>query len=226
MYDIIFRGGNIIDGTGAPAKRADLGVQGDTIVFIGDGSALNATLDVDATGLILAPGFIDCHAHDDRAVLETPDMVPKISQGVTTVINGNCGISLAPYKNTPGDPPLPLRAVEPRFQFDNFAHYLDALDASPSALNVAALVGHTSLRVRHQADLNRAATLAEIEAMRAEACRALEDGAIGLSSGTFYPPAFAAPAEEIIGVGRDLKRFGGIYTSHMRTEGDGVTQAI
>ena len=193
---------------------------------MGDAHGLSAKLDIDATGLVLAPGFIDCHAHDDRAVLETPDMVPKISQGVTSVINGNCGISLAPYKNTPGDPPLPLRAVEARFQFSSFAHYLDALDASPPALNVAALIGHTSLRVRHQADLDRAATEAETEAMRAEASQALADGAIGLSSGTFYPPAFAATAAEIIGVGRDLKLWGGVYTSHMRTEGDGVTEAI
>lgn len=226
MYDIIFRGGHVIDGTGAPRVRADVGVQGDTIAFIGDASQLSAALNIDASGLVLAPGFIDCHAHDDRAVLDTPDMRPKVSQGVTTVINGNCGISLAPYKNTPGEPPLPLRAVEPHLQFDNFAHYLDALDASPAALNVASLVGHTSLRVRHQADLSRAATPAETEAMRAEASRALQDGAIGLSSGTFYPPAFTAPAAEIIGVGRDLKRWGGVYTAHMRTEGDGVAQAI
>lgn len=226
VFDIIFRGGDIIDGTGAPRVRADLVVQGDTIAFIGDARSLCASRNIDATGLVLAPGFIDCHAHDDRAVLETPHMAPKISQGVTTVINGNCGISLAPYKNTPGDPPMPLRTVEPRFRFDSFAHYLDALDANPPALNVATLVGHTSLRVRHQADLNRAATPAETEAMRAAASRALEDGAIGLSSGTFYPPAFAAPAEEIVGVGRDLKRWGGVYTSHMRTEGDGVAEAI
>lgn len=226
MFDVILRGGEVIDGTGAPRLRADVALQGGAIAFIGDAAGLRAHRDVDVAGLVVAPGFIDSHAHDDRAVLETPGMAPKISQGVTTVVNGNCGISLAPYRQSGGDPPLPLRAIEPRWRFAAFGDYLDALDAAPAAVNVASLVGHTALRAVHQADLDRPATEAEIAAMRAAANAALEQGAIGLSTGTFYPPAAAAPPEEIIGVGRDLARFGGVYATHMRTEGDGVLEAI
>lgn len=226
MFDVILRGGDVIDGTGAARYRADVALQGDRIAFIGDATGQRALREIDASGLVVAPGFIDSHAHDDRAVLETPGMVPKISQGVTTVVNGNCGISLAPYKQTGGDPPLPLRTVQPQWRFAAFGQYLDALDTAPAALNVASLVGHTALRAVHQADLDRPATATEIAAMRDAANAALEQGAIGMSTGTFYPPAASAPADEIIGVGRDLRQFGGVYATHMRTEGDGVIEAI
>jgi len=226
MFDLILRGGDVIDGTGAARYRADVAVQGGEIVFIGDAVGQRAHRELDVAGMSVAPGFIDSHAHDDRAVLETPGMAPKISQGVTTVVNGNCGISLAPYKQSGGDPPLPLRTVDPQWRFAAFGQYLDALDATPAAVNVASLVGHTALRAVHQADLDRPATEAEVEAMRQAANAALEQGAIGMSTGTFYPPAASAPTEEIIGVGRDLKQFGGVYATHMRTEGDGVIEAI
>ena len=226
MFDVMLRGGVVIDGTGAARFRADVALQGGRIAFVGDATGQRAAREIDVTGMVVAPGFIDSHAHDDRAVLETPGMVPKISQGVTTVVNGNCGISLAPYKLTGGDPPLPLRTVEPEWRFAAFGQYLDALDAAPAAVNVASLVGHTALRAVHQADLERPATEAEVEAMRLAANAALEQGAIGMSTGTFYPPAASAPADEIIGVGRDLAQFGGVYATHMRTEGDGVMEAV
>jgi N-acyl-D-amino-acid deacylase len=224
-FDLLVRGGTLVDGTGAPRRRADVGVTDGVISFIGDAAQADATKTIDAGGLVVAPEFIDSHAHDDRAVLADPDMRAKLSQGVTTVINGNCGNSIAPYPQGEA-PPLPLRPVEAQYRFRSFGEYLDQLDATPAAVNVAALVGHTALRACHVENLERCAAAAEIQAMRTAASDAFRAGALGLSSGTFYPPAAAATAEEIIAVGADLARHGGVYATHMRDEGDRVLEAI
>lgn len=223
--DLLLRGGTVIDGSGAARFRADVGVTRGVISFVGDAGKCRADEVLDVAGLIVAPGFIDSHAHDDWAVLAAPGLPAKLSQGVTTVVNGNCGNSLAPY---PAErvPPLPLRPVDEPYRFGSFAAYLDHLQAHPAAVNVASLVGHTSLRVCHITELERPATDDEIGAMRAAVRSALQAGALGLSTGTFYPPAAAATAEEIIAVGADLALHGGVYATHMRDEGDKVIEAI
>lgn len=226
--DLLLRGGTVIDGTGAARFAADVGVVDGVIAFVGEGLGPETCVArevLDATGLVVAPGFIDSHAHDDWAVLARPDLPAKVSQGVTTVINGNCGNSLAPYPPQ-GVPPLPLREVDPRYRFASFAAYLDHLQAHPASVNVASLVGHTALRVCHMQDLGRPATPAETRAMREAADAALQAGALGLSTGTFYPPAAAATPEEIIAVGAGLAACGGVYATHMRDEGDRVMEAI
>ena len=101
-YDIIITGGLVADGLGGPARRADLAIRGERIAAIGDGSTWRARRRIDATDKVVSPGFIDCHTHDDRALLGSPLMRPKVSQGITTVVTGNCGISLAPV-SAPGD---------------------------------------------------------------------------------------------------------------------------
>lgn len=223
--DLLLRGGTVIDGSGAPRFDADVGIAQGRIAFVGDAGGCRAQQVLDVSGLIVAPGFIDSHAHDDWAVLAAPDLPAKLSQGVTTVINGNCGNSLAPY---PAHivPPLPLRPMDAAYRFGSFAAYLDQLQAQPAAVNVGTLVGHTSLRVCHIADLERPATEAEAAAMRQSARQALQAGALGLSTGTFYPPAAAATADEIIAVGADLAAYDGVYATHMRNEGEQVLQAI
>jgi len=223
--DLLLRGGTVIDGTGAPRFAADVGVTAGAISFVGEAGRCEARQVLDVHGLVVAPGFIDSHAHDDRAVLADPGMRAKVSQGVTTVVNGNCGNSLAPFRKG-AVPPLPLRDVEPQYQFDTFAAYLEQLQARPASVNVASLVGHTSLRVCHVHDLERPATQDEALAMRQAVQAALEAGALGLSTGTFYPPAAAATHEEIVAVGADLARYAGVYATHMRNEGDGVMEAI
>ncbi|OZI62379.1 N-acyl-D-amino-acid deacylase family protein [Bordetella genomosp. 11] len=224
-YDLILHGGDVVDGTGAPRLRADVGIRDGRIAAIGDLAGAPAARMLDIAGLVVAPGFIDSHAHDDRAVLDMPDMLPKVSQGVTTVVNGNCGISLAPLR---GDEALvpPLNLLGRGDSYGSFAHYRRAIDASPPAVNVAAMVGHSTLRVMRMGDVTRAATTAEISAMRADVEQALNDGALGVSTGTFYPPAAAAPEGEIIAVCEPLTRLGGIYATHMRDEGDRVMEAI
>lgn len=226
-HDLIIRGGTVIDGSRAPRFEADVAISGGRIVAVGDLGPATAADELDARGLIVAPGFIDCHTHDDQALLSQPDMVFKLSQGVTTVIAGNCGISLAPLQpDTPLPAPLNLLQASERARFATLGAYFDELGRTPAALNVASLVGHSTLRVRSMAELDRVASGDEIATMQALLRQALDDGALGLSTGTFYPPAFHASTEEIIAVGRPMTGRGGLYVTHMRDESDRVMESL
>lgn len=227
-FDLLIHGGCVIDGTKAPRFDADVGIRGDRITAIGDLGGRKARQRLDAGGKIVAPGFIDAHTHDDQAVLGQPGMGFKVSQGVTTVITGNCGISIAPLA-AEGPLPSPLDLLEGeagRTRFADFGAYFAQLEATPASVNVAALVGHSSLRATAMAALDRPALPAEIEAMRALLQAALDAGAIGLSTGTAYPPAMCATTEEIIAVARPLSAAGGLYATHMRNENDEVIAAL
>ena len=161
------------------------------------------------------------------AVISHPDMDYKVSQGVTTVIGGNCGISAAPLRRDM-ELPMPLALVEttPEGRFTTFAAYLAALRAKPSSVNVAAMVGHSTLRAVVMTDLDRPADAHEIARMREMVEEAMQAGAIGLSTGTFYPPAAAATTEEIIEVARPLSARKALYVTHMRDEGDHVIESL
>ncbi|MFO1199487.1 MAG: D-aminoacylase [Burkholderiaceae bacterium] len=228
--DLLIRGGTVIDGTGAPRFAADVGVRGDRIVLVGPAGAAAARRVIDASGMIVAPGFIDCHTHDDRMLLSAPAMAPKVSQGVTTVVTGNCGISLAPAPDglpRPTPAPLDLLDVEGDwYRFRDFASYLSALRDAPAATNVAPMVGHTTLRVATMTRTDRPADAAEIARMRALVDEALAAGAVGCSTGLFYPPANAAPAEEVVEVLAPMREHGGVYCAHMRDEGARVVESI
>jgi N-acyl-D-amino-acid deacylase len=227
--DLIIRDATIIDGTGAARRRGDVGVSGDRIVAVGDLGAASADREVMADGNVLAPGFIDAHTHDDRAVLCGPAcMLCKMSQGVTTVVVGNCGISLSPSrmgKRPP--PPLDLLGDESWWRFGSFAEYAEQLARDPCPVNTYALIGHMSLRVAAMGgDVMRAATDAEAERMRARLAEALAEGASGFSTGLYYPPNMMAPTEEVIAVAEALRGAGGLYVTHMRDEGEGVLDSI
>lgn len=229
-FDLLIRNASIVDGTGAPRYVGDIGITGDRIARIGDLSALHGEIEIDQAGRIAAPGFIDAHTHDDRLMLSNPDMAPKVSQGITTVIAGNCGISLAPMPGgapQPVTPPLNLLDEDGEwFTFPTFASYVKELRAKPAATNCALLVGHTTLRVVALDDLDKPATAPQIARMRALVQEALEAGAIGVSTGLFYEPSVAAPCEEVIETCRPLKDFGGIYCTHMRDEADHVIDSL
>ncbi|HMA06605.1 MAG TPA: D-aminoacylase, partial [Ramlibacter sp.] len=220
----------VIDGTGATRYRADIGIRGDRIARIGDLAASKGQSEIDLGGRIAAPGFIDAHTHDDRLLLSSPDMAPKVSQGITTVVAGNCGISLAPMPRPvpqPVTPPLNLLDEEGQwFSFPSFAAYIAELKANPAATNCALLVGHTTLRVVTMDDLQKPATAPQIERMQGLVREAMEAGAIGVSTGLFYEPSVAAPTEEVIEVCRPLREFGGVYCTHMRDEADHVTDSL
>ena len=225
--DLIIRDARLIDGTGAPSTHGDIAVADDRIVGLGDLGHAEGAVEISAGGKAVAPGFIDVHTHDDRALLVDPLMTPKVSQGVTTVITGNCGVSLAPLRTT-GRPPAPLDLVceDGEGFFADFGDYLAALDRDPAAVNSLCLVGHASLRVEAMDTLDRPATGGEIKAMRGRLEGALEAGAIGLSTGLYYAPAAAAPTSEIIELARAVRAAGGIHTTHMRDEADRVSESL
>jgi len=226
--DLVIRNATVIDGTGAPRYRGDVAIRGDRLLAVGQVGAMPGALEIDATGLVAAPGYIDEHTHDDRMLLDQGAMTPKVSQGVTTVIAGNCGISLAGFADR-GPPPQPLDLLDATgewFRFPTFRDYFEAFEACPAATNAAFLVGHSTLRLAVMADLGRAADADETTRMCAAIDEALAAGAIGLSTGTFYPPAAAASTTELIDLSRRLSACGGLYVTHMRNEGDAITEAI
>lgn len=227
-FDLIVRNATIVDGTRAPRYQADIAVRGDRIASIGDLGNQGAKTEIDAAGKILAPGFIDAHTHDDRLMLSAPGMAPKASQGVTTVVAGNCGISLAPLLlgERAAPPPLDLIGDADWYRFASFSEYVRALEQNPAATNAALLVGHTTLRVATMDDLDRPAGKKHVEKMQSMVQEALDAGAIGVSTGLYYEPARAAPTEEVIEVCRPLSARKALYCTHMRDEGDHVTESL
>jgi len=226
----VIRNATVIDGTRAPRFEADIAISQGRIEAVGNVGHLKAKKEIDASGRIAAPGFIDAHTHDDRLMLSSPDMTPKVSQGVTTVVAGNCGISLAPAPRGMKAPvAVPLDLLDDAggwFRFRTFKDYVAELKAKPAATNCALLVGHSMLRVQTMDDTERPATDAEIGKMRAMVDEAMSAGAIGVSTGLYYEPACAAPCEEVIEICRPLSQHNGIYCTHMRDEGEHILDSL
>ena len=226
-YDILIRGGQIIDGTGSPRYTADLAIRDGRIAAIGaaDGPASRV---IDATGRVVTPGFIDVHAHDDAAVLST-SMDFKLMQGVTTDIVGNCGAGIAPAfpgggRGLPGVEivlgPLPEAA------WDTFGEYMEAVDQARSAVNVGCFIPHGIVRGRHVGLENRPPTESELTAMIGDVEEGMAAGALGLSTGLIYIPGTFAETDEIIALAAASARHGGIYMSHIRNESDRLLEAV
>jgi len=228
-HHLIFRDAVVFDGTGAPRFTADVGIDDDRIAAVGDLGAATADREIDAAGKALAPGFIDAHTHDDRAVLCGPAcMLCKMSQGVTTVVVGNCGISLSPVRmRTRPVPPLDLLGDEEWWTFDSFGEYAEHLARDPAPVNTCALIGHMSLRVEAmQGDTQRPASAKEAAHMQRRLAEALAQGASGFSTGLYYPPNMMATTDEVIAVAEALRHEGGLYVTHMRNEGEDVLLSI
>lgn len=227
IFDTIIRRAMIVDGTGESIRQGDVGIREKSIAAIGDLSKESALQDIDAGGLYLSPGFVDVHTHDDINVIQQPDMLPKISQGVTTVIVGNCGISAAPARllDEPPDP-MNLLGEQADFQYPRFADYATAVEAAAPRVNVAALVGHISLRNNCMSSLDRAATDSELQNMQTQLAQALSEGAIGLSSGLAYASAREAPSGELEALMPVLAKYSAVYTTHLRDEFDAVVEAM
>jgi len=225
--DLLLRGGVVIDGSGAPGVRADVAVRGDRITAIGDLGNHPAGTTIEVSGRIVAPGFIDVHTHDDLACIRDPAMLAKLSQGVTTAIVGNCGISAAPVRFAgAASEPFNLLGDGSEFAFRSFGDYAAAIDAARPSINVAALIGHSTLRLQSMGDLTRRADRQEIARMCAILGDCLAEGALGLSSGVFYAPAEAADTDEIAPLAALVAQAGGAYTAHIRDEYDGIADAM
>ena len=232
--DLLLRNVELFDGSGAPSAIADVAVSAGRIHAIGADLAYRAGEVRDGLGLALAPGFIDAHTHDDLAVIRKPDMLPKLSQGVTTVVVGNCGVSAAPVLATPVlAEPMNLLGEAEEFRYPTFRAYVEAVRTAQPAVNVAALVGHTALRSNHmRADggernrLDREATPQEIAAMRTQLNEALENGALGLSTGLAYLSAVAASTAEVLALAEPLAATGALYATHLRSETEAILPAL
>jgi len=201
---ILIQHAQLIDGTGAPARRADVRIEGDTIAAIADSlSPKSGERVIDVAGKVVAPGFIDMHSHADRGLDEMPDASTQVLQGITTAVVGQDGSSELPI-----------------------ADFFEQLARVHPAINYATAVGHGTVRKAVMGgDYKRAATAAEIDTMKALVDRGMRDGAIGLSSGLEYDPGFYSATDELVALGAVVARYGGYYMSHVRNENEGAFTA-
>ncbi|MEO6016764.1 MAG: D-aminoacylase [Polaromonas sp.] len=228
----LLENGLLVDGTGAPGQPGDLLLMGDRIAAVGSGLrhrlpqglALADVLVRNCSGLVIAPGFIDVHTHDDAIVLNAPGMFPKLSQGVTTVVTGNCGLSVVPF--VVDQPHGPLTLLGSSFKYPTLDAYAQAVVEARPAVNVAPLIGHTTLRFACMQNLTQPASGDEVAAMCELLDQCMAQGAIGLSSGLFYAEAMPAPAAEVTELARVVARHGGIYATHMRSEMADILEAM
>lgn len=217
MADLIIRGGTVADGTGKPTYRADVAVTGDLISAVGDLRDMTAPMELDADGMIVAPGFIDFHAHSDVAFLTDDSHASKLYQGITLEVTGQCG-----------DSPFPVADASDPWQCPSFDAFVNRFEASPyrMAIHQALMTGHGSLRAAVVGYEDRKATSEEMEKMKAILDRDLKDGAWGMSTGLEYAPGFFADREELSELGKVAAANGAIVTSHMRNEGARVIEAL
>jgi len=229
-FDLLIRGGTVVDGTGAPGRPADVGVLGDRILAVGDLSGVDgssAAYVIDAAGLVVSPGFIDPHGHADGSLFLDGALTSHLRQGFTTQLSGNCGESLAPITDIGREVvELALRPNDLVARWRTFGEYLDAVDEERLGPNVAFLVGHGTVRAAVMGAEGRPATDLERHAMVREVDAAMESGAIGLSSGLIYAPGMHADTEEVRAVATAAARRGGLYASHLRNEADGLFEAL
>jgi len=202
-YDIILKNGKIIDGTGNPWFYGDVGIVKDKIINIGDLSKSKASKTIDATGLIIAPGFIDVHTHIEGDEKKTPTADNFIYDGVTTVITGNCGTSNV-----------------------DLGKYFKQLDSIKLSVNVASLIGHNDVRQAILGEKAVAPDAIQLQKMQGLVEQAMRDGAVGFSTGLIYTPGLYSKTDEVIALAKSAAKYHGIYTSHMRNESDKIFDAI
>jgi N-acyl-D-amino-acid deacylase len=230
MSELLLRGGMVVDGTGAPAVRADVRVRGDKLIELGPDLPPAGAQVVDCGGLTVAPGFIDTHSHSDLRVLADPDLPMKVRQGITLDVLGQDGISVAPVRDEDvahvkrqlagllGDPDVPR-------DWRSVAQYLDVLDRG-AGLNLTYLVPHGAIRACAMGLDNRAPDDRELRRMVRLVGDAMAEGAIGLSTGLIYPPCLYANTDELVWLCEEVARRDGVFVVHMRSESDRILGAL
>src|SRR5215510_9099682 len=225
-YDIIIMNGRIVDGSGNPWFYGDVAIRGDRIVKIGSVGPARARRRINATGMIVAPGFIDMLGQSELNLLIDPRAESKVSQGITTEVTGEGG-SAAPMND------YILKEAEPFLKhfkltvdWRTLGEYFGRLERSRSAINLATYVGATQVRQYVLHDENRPPSSAELDQMKKLVAQAMEDGAVGISTSLVYAPAFYAKTEELIELAKVASRYGGVYASHMRNESNSIMPAL
>jgi len=228
-FDLIIRNGVIVDGSGTPPFKSDVGIVGDTIKAIGDLTGVKSEEVIDAENLIVAPGFIDIHNHSDISIFEVPTADNYILQGVTTLVVGNCGWSPAPLTDVNKDEVIKeIKKEHPEVvvSWRSFNDYLNALESLKPSVNIAPLVGHGTVRSAVLGFMSSKPSESDLTKMRELVKEAMEAGALGLSTGLIYIPGTFASTDEIIELAKVASRYGGMYATHMRNEGVGLLDSI
>lgn len=216
-FDVVIRGGTIVDGTGSRGSRNDLGIRGDRVAAIGNLADADTKRSVNATGRIVCPGFIDMHSHSDSSLLEDGLAHSAVRQGATTHVIGNCGSSPAPVGS-------PVRLAG--HTLSTYGDFLKALQKNGTSINVCGLVGHNSVRRAVMGTQNRQPTPVELRQMQDLVDEAMRSGAVGLSTGLVSPPGIYSKTDEIVALARVAARHGGQYSSHIRGEASTLVQAV
>lgn len=230
-FDMIIRNAKVIDGTGSPWRREDIGIVDGKITALGRLARGQSEHEIDAAGLFASPGFINIHSHLDFGVLAMPGMEPSVHQGITTELGGQCGQSIAP---TASDDPARIKEFF-RYQwygadFDwtwvSLGEFLNRIADEGCSVNFGMCVGHQTLRLVTMGFECRPATAAELRELASALERALQDGAFGMTIGAQFPPGFFAETDELVALATVVGRYGGFVAAHMRSEGDKVLEAV
>ena len=224
-YDILITGGILYDGTGNPGRKADVAIKGDMVETIGTDLKQNmAKTIIDASGCAVSPGFIDPHSHTDIELLANPKAESKIRQGVTTEIGGNCGFSLFPPSEINRD--YLKKKYDLELDWNDVNGFFAQLERRGIALNYGTLIGHSDLRATVMGSADRLPTNDELKRMDQLMQEHLEAGVFGLSSGLIYTPGSFARENELITLCRRVAIYNGVYSTHMRDEGDHILEAV
>ena len=228
-FDLLIKHGTVIDGTGRPGVAADVGINDGRITALAPALEGDAAHDIDASGRIVAPGFIDAHTHSDFTLLSAPGADSKVRQGITTEVVGNCGFSPAPVAPQTLDllkeyvgflnPDLP-------WNWQRLGEYYQRVSDQGCALNLAPLVGHGAVRIAVMGFADRAPSADELARMQRLVGEAMDDGAFGLSSGLIYTPGCYGDTAELVALAQVARQAGGLYATHMRGEGGTLEEAI
>lgn len=211
-YDIVIAGGTVVDGSGTPGRRADVAIQGSRIAAIGDLKSAPRKRTIDATGHIVAPGFIDMHNHSDDTLIDDPKVESAVRQGITTMVLGE-GNSAGPID----------KGIR---EFSTMGEYFDFVEKRKVATNIASYVGQTQIWTYVKKFALEPATPEQMEKMKAEVAKAMQQGAMGLSTSLLMPPSSLITTPQLIELAKVAKQYGGIYSTHIRDEGAGVFRSV
>ena len=228
-FDLLVKHGTVVDGTGAARVAADVGIRGGRISAMAPGLTGEARQEIDATGRIVAPGFIDVHTHSDFTLLNVPGADSKVRQGITTEVVGNCGFSPAPVSSqTLGLLKEYVGFLNPHLPWSwrRLGEFYQRVSDQGCAMNIAPLVGHGAVRIAAMGFDNRPPSANELTQMQRLVDEAMEDGAVGLSSGLIYTPGCYGDTQELVALAKVAAQGGGVYATHMRGEGGTLEEAI